>query len=90
MSQRREFVMLFGQEGANRRELCRRFGVSQTTGYRLWERFCAEGEGGLADRSRRPRRSPKKTSEEIEAAALVALMLVATMIAVTRFRRTLD
>ena len=28
MSQRHEFVMLFEQEGVNRRELCRRFGIS--------------------------------------------------------------
>ena len=32
MSQRHEFVMLFEQEGVNRRELCRRFGISPTVG----------------------------------------------------------
>ena len=34
MSQRREFVVLAQQEGANRRALCRHFGISPTTGYR--------------------------------------------------------
>ena len=29
MSQRHEFVMLFEQEGVNRRELCRRCGISR-------------------------------------------------------------
>jgi transposase-like protein len=56
MSQRHEFVMLFGQDGANRRELCRRFGISPTIGYRLMARWRQEGKAGLADRSRRPQR----------------------------------
>jgi transposase-like protein len=33
MEQRREFVRLAMQEGANRRELCRRFGIHPETGY---------------------------------------------------------
>ena len=66
MSQRHEFVMLFEQDGVNRRELCRRFGVSPTIGYRLWARYQPEGKAGLADRSRRPQRSPARTSAEIE------------------------
>ena len=32
MSLREEFVCLAKQEGANRRELCRRFGISPQTG----------------------------------------------------------
>src|SRR3984893_18924380 len=36
MSQRHEFVMLFEQEGGNRRELCRRFGISPTIGSGGW------------------------------------------------------
>ena len=70
MSQRHEFVMLFEQEGVNRRELCRRFGVSPTLGYRLWARYRQEGKAGLADRSRRPQRSPGRSSAEVEAAVL--------------------
>jgi hypothetical protein len=53
MSQWHEFVMLFEQEGANRRELSRRFGVSPTIGYRLWACSQTAGKRGLADRSRR-------------------------------------
>ncbi|MFC0242109.1 helix-turn-helix domain-containing protein, partial [Rhodopseudomonas telluris] len=31
MDQRREFVRLVAQDGANRRELCRRFGIHPST-----------------------------------------------------------
>ena len=70
MSQRLEFVVLFGQEGVNRRELCRRFGISPTIGYRLLARYRQEGEAGLADRSRRPQHSPTRTSGEMERVVL--------------------
>ena len=59
MDQRREFVELAMQEGANRRELCRRFGIHPDTGYKWLGRFAAAGE--LADRSRRPHASPRRT-----------------------------
>jgi transposase InsO family protein len=70
MAERGEFVLLFEQAGANRRELCRRFGISPTTGYGLVERYRQEAEAGLADRSRRPHRSPARTSDEMEALIL--------------------
>ncbi|HEX4185405.1 MAG TPA: IS481 family transposase [Stellaceae bacterium] len=70
MSQRHEFVMLFEQEGVNRRELCRRFGVSPTIGYRLWARWRAEGKAGLADRSRRPQHSPGRSAAAVEGLVL--------------------
>jgi transposase InsO family protein len=70
MERRREFVMLFEQEGINRRELCRRFGISPQTGYELVRRYRQEGEAGLADRSRRPRQSPSRTPNEMEALVL--------------------
>ena len=48
MSQWHEFVMLFEQEGENRRQLGRRFGVSPMIGYRLWAcwRTAGRGSGG--------------------------------------------
>lgn len=67
VSLRREFVMLALQEGANIRELCRRYGVQPRIGYKWLTRYRVEGEAGLRDRSRRPRRSPDRTSAEIEA-----------------------
>ncbi|HEU4805818.1 MAG TPA: IS481 family transposase [Nitrobacter sp.] len=65
MEQRREFVALAGQDGANRRELCRRFGISPQTGYKWLRRF-AEGDAELADRSRRPHASPARSDAAIE------------------------
>jgi transposase InsO family protein len=64
MDQRREFVRLAMQEGANRRELCRRFGVHPDTGYKWLGRW--ESDVGLADRSRRPHSSPARTDRGIE------------------------
>lgn len=58
MSLKREFVELAGREGANRRELCRRFGISPQTGYKWLQRHAGEGNAGLAERSRRPMSSP--------------------------------
>ena len=70
MSRRVEFMTLFSRDDANRRELCRRFGISPTLGYRLLARYRREGVVGLADRSRRPQRSPERTLEAMEAAVL--------------------
>jgi transposase InsO family protein len=64
MEQRREFVLLAMQEGANRRELCRRFGIHPDTGYKWLGRWTADEE--LADRSRRPCSSPARTGAAIE------------------------
>ena len=49
-------------------EVCREFGVSRKTGYKLIERYVAEGVDGLKDRSRAPHHHPHAVSEEIEAA----------------------
>ena len=66
MSQRKEFVKLAQAEGANVRELCRRFGISPTTGYKWRSRFHSGGEAGLADLPRRPYCSPRRTRAEVE------------------------
>src|SRR5271155_135291 len=66
VSLREEFVRLAGQAGSNKRELCRRFGISAKTGYKWLGRHAGGGNGGIEDRSRRPRRSPARTAAEIE------------------------
>ena len=71
MDCKREFVRLALVEGCNVRELCRRFGVSATLGYRLLARYREQGDGGLEARSRRPLRSPGRTEAAVEAAALL-------------------
>lgn len=70
MEQRRELMMLFEQDGANRRELCRRFAISPTTAYKLAGRYRQEGAASLADRSRRPQHSPERTPAAMEALVL--------------------
>lgn len=72
MSQRREFVTLAEQQTLPFAELCRRFGISRKTGYKVWRRYQREGLAGLADRSRRPHTSPTRTDAATEA-RIVAL-----------------
>jgi transposase InsO family protein len=68
MDERREFVGLAMQEGANRRELCRRYRIHPSTGYKWLGRSVAGEE--LVDRSRRPIASPLRTAGPIEASIL--------------------
>jgi transposase InsO family protein len=70
MDQREEFVKLALAPGANRSELCRRFGVSRSNGDKWCKRYLAQGRAGLVERSRRPLRSPSRTSEPVEAEVL--------------------
>jgi transposase InsO family protein len=66
MSQRQEFVMLASVENANIRQLCRRFGISPTIGYKWLGRYRVEGVAGLKDQSRRPQNSPTRTDAKVE------------------------
>lgn len=71
MDERREFVRLALLEGANRRELCRRFGISADVGYKWLARWQG-GDAELADRSRRPHESPRRSPVELEEKVLTA------------------
>jgi transposase InsO family protein len=66
LDRREEFVRLAGLPGANRSELCRRFGVSRSNGYKWLKRHEAEGSSGLDERRRRPLTSPGRTGAELE------------------------
>jgi transposase InsO family protein len=46
--------------------------ISRATAYKWLRRYREEGEAGLADRSSRPHRSPRRLSDEREAAVLAA------------------
>jgi len=70
VSQRQEFVSLALVEGCNFSELCRRFGISRTVGYKWRKRAAQSGDRELKDRSRRPATSPGRTAESIEQAVL--------------------
>jgi transposase InsO family protein len=70
MSQRLEFVELALKENANIRALCREFRITPRTGYKWIKRYQEQGEIGLYDHSRRPKRSPQKSSSIVEEAVL--------------------
>lgn len=57
---REEFRALASCEGSNISELCRRYGISRTSGYKWLSRVQME------DESRRPKHSPFKTCAEVE------------------------
>src|SRR3954464_10947357 len=53
-------------EGRAKAEVARDYGVSGRWVITLVQRFLAEGEAGLAPRSRRPRSSPSRTGAAVE------------------------
>jgi transposase InsO family protein len=79
MEAKKEFVELAGQADVNMRELCRRFRISPTAGYRLVARYEAARSQGLRGRdldkvlgpqSRRPHHSPSRTDAGTETIVL--------------------
>jgi len=64
--QRVQFVVAAMRREKSLTALCEEFGVSRPTG-RLWlQRYRQQGIAGIAERSRRPARSPRLTSPELE------------------------
>jgi len=72
MSLREEFVRLCESTEMSFAALCRRYGISRKTGYKWLDRYHKQGANGLADLSRRPKRSPRQLQDEREK-AIVAL-----------------
>lgn len=71
MDQRVEFVLRAKEGEEAVAELCREYGISRPTGYLWLNRYEQVGSvSGLAERSRRPVRSPQQTSPETETAVL--------------------
>ena len=54
MDQKTQFIADYLRETFSFTELCARYGVSRESGYRLVERYLAQGPAGLQERSRRP------------------------------------
>lgn len=46
--------------------LCQEFGISRPTGYLWMKRYQQAGVAGIAEQSRRPKRSPERTAAELE------------------------
>jgi transposase InsO family protein len=57
-------------EGEKMAPLCREFGISRVTGYKIYERYKDCGVDGLTDRSRRPYRQASKLPFQIERSIL--------------------
>lgn len=73
LEQRIRFIGAALAPGANRRALCRQFGISSPTAYKWLARYATHGAvGGLTDRSRRPAHSPRQVAAEMEAAVVAA------------------
>lgn len=67
---RKEFVSLANQERANVRELCHRFQISPTTGYKWLQRYRNDAQESFQDRSRRPHHWPLRCEAKMEQQAL--------------------
>lgn len=71
MDQRVEFVLRAGGGEETITELCREYEISRPTGYLWLQRYQQGGSvSALAEHSRRPLQSPRRTAEEIAAAVL--------------------
>jgi transposase InsO family protein len=66
MSLARLVVTAVTLEGRTKAEVARDYGVSRQWVHELVRRFLAEGDAGLEPRSRRPRASPQRISDELE------------------------
>lgn len=62
-----EILLAPQRHGLTVTEVCRRYGISRKTYYVYRARYRAEGVEGLAQRSRRPKTSPRQTPAEVEA-----------------------
>ncbi len=72
MDERMCFVAAAVGGAVNMSELCRLFGISRKTGYKLLGRYEAEGASGLVDRSRAPRGNSRAVEEAL-IASIIAL-----------------
>ena len=69
MDERLRFVarLLDGEKMA---VVCREFGISRKTGYKIFNRYKDEGLSGLEDRARSPYRHPNKLPFQVETVIL--------------------
>lgn len=71
MDERMRFVIRL-KDGESMAALCREFGISRVTGYKILERYEACGLEGLSDRARRPYRYANRLPEQLEADIVAA------------------
>jgi len=71
MDERIRFVIRL-KDGESMASLCREFGISRKTGYKILERYEECGLEGLSDRNRRPHRYANQLPPQLEAAIVAA------------------
>jgi transposase InsO family protein len=71
MDERMRFVIRL-KDGESMASLCREFGISRKTGYKIFERYEDCGLEGLTDRTRRPFRYANQLPAQVEAAIVAA------------------
>ena len=71
IDERMRFVIRL-KDGENMAALCREYGISRKTGYKIFERYEECGLEGLSDRTRRPVRYANQLPAQIEAAIVAA------------------
>jgi transposase InsO family protein len=71
MDERMRFVIRL-KDGESMASLCREFGISRKTGYKILDRYEECGVEGLSDRARRPHRYANQLPEPVEAAIVAA------------------
>jgi putative transposase len=72
MNQKIEFALRAMSGNESFRGLCMEYGIAPKTGYKWKERFLARGIEGMAEESRRPKRSPEALGEA-EVCAMVRI-----------------
>ena len=65
MEERMRFVLRL-KDGESMASLCRQFGISRVTGYKIYERYKECGLEGLTDRARTPYRYANKLPAQLE------------------------
>jgi transposase InsO family protein len=71
MTERMKFVARL-LEGERMSDVCKDFGISRKTGYKIYSRFQEDGMPGLADQSRSARSRPNQTEKAVERAIIHA------------------
>src|SRR5258708_21499438 len=66
VEERMRFVLRL-KDGESMSSLCREFGISRVTGYKIYERYKECGLEGLTDRARTPYRYANKLPAQVEA-----------------------
>jgi transposase InsO family protein len=70
MDERLAFIADYRRRDSSMRALCRAYGISRKTGYKVLGRYHADGATGLGDRSRAPHRHPQALRAAVRTAIL--------------------